>query len=334
MLTSLVTGGAGFIGSHLSEHLLARGERVIILDDFSTGRLDNLQPVLGNPALDVITGSVLQEDLVAQAVARADRVFHLAAAVGVHLIVTEPARVIETNIMGTDFVLRACVKAGTPVFLASTSEVYGKSRAIPFREDADLVLGPTSKSRWSYACSKAIDEFMALAYAQAHGLPVVIARYFNTAGPRQTGRYGMVIPRFVKQALAGEPITVYGSGNQVRSFCHVHDVVPATVRLLETEQARGQVVNLGSSDATTVGDLALLVKTLAGSASPIVHVPFEQAYAQGFEDIEVRQPDISRAASLIGFSPRFSLSGIVQSVIDWERSRPAPEPAGAALARE
>ena len=318
---SLVTGGAGFIGSHIVELLVSRGDRVVVIDDLSTGALCNLAAVREDRRLEVVIDSVLNESRVTQLVDDADRVFHLAAAVGVDLIVKQPAKVIETNILGTEYVLRACAASATPVFVASTSEVYGKSDAVPFREESDLVFGPTSKSRWSYACSKAIDEFLALAYAQAQGLPAVIGRYFNTTGPRQTGRYGMVVPRFARQALAGEPITVYGSGEQVRSFAHVADVAPATVDLIECEAARGEAVNLGAPEPVTINALASMVRDLSGSTADIVHVPFEQAYAQGFEDIRVRQPDISKAHALIGFTPKHDLRDIVESVIAWERER-------------
>jgi UDP-glucose 4-epimerase len=252
-------------------------------------------------------------------VQQADRVFHLAAAVGVDLIVREPARVIETNILGTDCVLRCCARYRRPVFIASSSEVYGKGTRPAFGEDDDLLLGPTTRSRWSYACSKAVDEFMALAYAQRHALPVVVGRFFNTTGPRQTGQYGMVIPRFVSQALAGEPITVYGDGEQSRCFAHVRDIVPAVVALIENPKAHGEVVNLGNPQSVTINRLAARVKALARSRSPVVHVPFEQAYAKGFEDILSRRPDVRKARRLIGFRPRHSLDDILRDVIRWER---------------
>ena len=316
MKTILITGGAGFIGSHLAEHLLARGDRVIVLDDLSTGSRDNLTRLHDNGYLDVVIGSVTDEAVVDRLVDKSDGVYHLAAAVGVDLIVKQPTKVIEVNIQGTEAVLRACKHHGVPVFLASTSEIYGKSKCIPFREDADLVLGPTFKSRWSYACSKAIDEFMAFAYAKAHAVPIVIGRFFNTAGPRQTGQYGMVIPRFVSQALAGQPITVYGSGRQSRCFSHVLDIVPAVVALLETPQAMGEVVNLGATEPVTIRRLAELVKDTTNSSSEIVSVPFEDAYADGFEDIQARIPDISKAQQLINFTPERNLQNILRSVID------------------
>lgn len=319
MTTSLITGGAGFIGSHLAELLLSRGDKVVIIDDLSTGSLKNVSHLEHNSNFRVIVDSVLNRHAVDRLVERSDRVFHLAAAVGVDLILKQPARVIETNIIGTDTVLQASARCRVPLLVASSSEVYGKSDRVPFREDADLLLGPTSKSRWSYACSKAIDEFMALAYNAAHGLPVVISRFFNTTGPRQNGQYGMVVPRFVEQAIAGQPITVYGSGEQSRSFTHVTDVVSAVVDLLETSSAYGEVVNLGGQEPVTLNRLAARVKELADSSSDIVHVPFEQAYSDGFEDIFTRQPDISKACSLIGFAPRYELGDIIKDVITWKR---------------
>ncbi len=321
MATSLVTGGAGFIGSHLVEHLLELGDEVIVLDDLSTGSVDNLATVSAHDRLHLDVGSVLEKARVDRLVNRSDRVFHLAAAVGVDLIVKQPAQVIETNIIGTECVLSACAEQTCPVFVASTSEVYGKSTAAPFSEDDDLVLGSTSKSRWSYACSKAIDEFLALAYVKSRGLPAVVGRFFNTTGPRQTGRYGMVIPRFVDQALHGDPITVYGTGQQVRCFAHVRDIVPAVVRLLECEDARGSVVNLGTRERITILELARRVCDVTNSGSEIVYVPFEEAYEGGFEDIESREPDISRAEALIGFRPRHGLTSILEDVVESRRGR-------------
>jgi len=321
MRKNLVTGGAGFIGSHLAELLVSRGEQVAVIDDLSTGRLENLSRLSGNPALEIVIESVLNETLVDRLVTQADRVFHLAAAVGVDLIVRQPAQAIETNILGTTSVLHACRRYLRPAFLASTSEVYGKSEAVPFREDSDIVLGPTSRSRWSYACSKAIDEFVGLAYAKDHHVPVVIGRFFNTTGPRQSGQYGMVVPRFVAQALRDEPITVYGSGDQRRCFAHVQDIVEATVALVETAAARGQVVNLGTPHSVTMNELAGRVKEMTGSRSAITHVPFELAYSEGFEDIFVREPDISKARALIRFDPARGLNEILSDVIQWERAR-------------
>ena len=319
-MTCLVTGGAGFIGSHLVEYLLGHGERVIAIDDLSTGTHQNLAHLVGNDHLQVIVDSVLNKAVVRELVGRSDHVFHLAAAVGVDLIVKEPIRVIETNVLGTDIMLRACCDADTPVFVASTSEVYGKSNNAPFREDSDLMLGPTLRSRWSYACSKAIDEFLALAFFARDSLPVVIGRFFNTAGPRQTGQYGMVIPRFVEQALNGEPITVYGDGTQSRCFCHVSDIVPAVVALLRKRNAHGHVVNLGSRELVTIRDLAERVQQLSNSSSEIRHVRFEDAYGEGFEDIHSREPDTAKAHELIGFSPSRDLNDILGDVIRWKRA--------------
>ncbi len=320
MRTNLITGGAGFIGSHLAEYLVERGERVIVLDDLSTGSMANLAGIRHLPVIEFVEGSIVDEQLVPRLLDRVDRAFHLAAAVGVDLIVKEPAKVIETNVLGTDRILAGCAERQTPVLIASTSEVYGKSADLPFTEESDLVLGPTSKSRWSYACSKAIDEFLALAYNATHGLPVVVARFFNTTGPRQTGRYGMVVPRFVEQALLGAPITVYGDGTQDRCFSHVADIVPAIVALLEEPQAAGQVVNLGSEERITIAKLAQRVKAIAGSDSPITQVAFEDAYTVGFDDILSRQPNITKARRLIGFEPTKTLDDILQDVIAWKQA--------------
>jgi UDP-glucose 4-epimerase len=325
MVTNLITGGAGFIGSHLAEFLVELGQKVVVLDDLSTGSRENIAHLRNGDNLSVIVDSVLNGELVQRVTAECDRVFHLAAAVGVDLIVKQPARVIETNILGTDCVLRACCSHRVPVFLASTSEVYGKSTSVPFKEDDDLVLGPTTRSRWSYACSKAIDEFLALAYNSEHDLPVVVGRFFNTTGPRQTGQYGMVIPRFVEQALRGTPLTVYGTGDQVRCFAHVLDIVPAVVKLLETDAAYGKVVNLGGREPVTINELARKVRQLTGSESRIVHVPFEKAYIRGFEDIQEREPDIAKAGELIGFNPTRTLDDILNSVIRWKRDAMSTE---------
>ena len=313
--TSVVTGGAGFIGSHMTEALLAAGDRVIVLDDLSTGNIVNLRNVEGHPQLSLREGSVLDESVLKEVIEQADRVFHLAAAVGVKLIVRDPIRVIRSNVTGTERVLEACASAGCAVLLASSSEVYGKSETLPFTEGADMIFGPTERSRWSYAASKAVGEFLALAYFKKSRLPVVVVRFFNTTGPRQSGQYGMVLPRFVSQALAGEPITVYGGGEQSRCFAHVDDVVSAAIRLLETPEAYGQVVNLGSEESTTIEGLAEMVKAMAESASEIAHIPFEDAYEPGFEDMPMRRPDLSKARRLIGYEPRRNLRRIVADVI-------------------
>ncbi|MEI6970449.1 MAG: NAD-dependent epimerase/dehydratase family protein [bacterium] len=319
--TALVTGGAGFIGSHLVEYLLAEGWRVTVLDDLSTGSRNNLQAVIDHPGLKLVVDSILNAKLVKSLVSRSACVYHLAASVGVKLIVKDPAHSIQANVVGTDIVLRACAARGCPVLLVSSSEVYGKSTELPFQEDGDIVLGATTHARWSYACSKAIGEFLAHAYFQKMSLPVVITRFFNVAGPRQTGHYGMVIPRFVDQALAGKPITVYGSGRQSRCFCHVADIVPALVKLVWEKKARGKIVNLGDDDIITIHALARRVKQVTGSKSKIVKVSFEEVYGQGFEDMRARQPDLSRARALIGYRPKYGLDRILFDVIDHARAR-------------
>ncbi len=318
-MKALVTGGAGFIGSHLAEALLAADHDVVLLDDLSTGSVENLAAVQGHPRLTLTVGSVRDEALVGKLVADADVVYHLAAAVGVRLILERPVDTIETNIVGTETVLRAATRRGTRVVVASTSEVYGKNDRAPLGEDDDRVLGPTTKSRWSYACSKAIDEFLALAYHRERGVPAVILRYFNTVGPRQTGRYGMVIPRFVRQALDGAPITVYGDGGQSRCFTDVEDAVRATIALSLAPAAVGEVVNVGSSQEITIAELAERVKRLTGSASPIVCVPYDEAYQPGFEDLRRRVPDIAKAGRLVGYRPRIPLDETLRRVIDFLR---------------
>ncbi len=316
----LVTGGAGFIGSHLTEAMLQAGHEVVVLDDFSTGRADNLQAVQHHARLTVTVGSVTDENLVQKLVDGADVVYHLAAAVGVRLILERPVETIETNIVGSEMVLRAARRTMARVVLASTSEVYGKNNRVPLSEDGDRVLGPTTKSRWSYACSKAIDEFLALAYHREHGVPVVILRFFNTVGPRQTGRYGMVVPRFVRQALDGSPITVYGDGRQSRCFTDVEDALRATIALSMSPGAVGQVFNIGSSSEVTIDALAERVRTLAASQSPIVHVPYDEAYQPGFEDLRRRVPDVRKAEALVGYRAQVSLDETVHRVIEYLRT--------------
>jgi UDP-glucose 4-epimerase len=301
------------------------GDRVVVLDDLSTGNTSNLEDVKDHPFLTIRSGSVLDEALLRELVGSADRVFHLAAAVGVKLIVRDPIKVIRSNVTGTERILESCAEFGCPVLLASSSEVYGKSETLPFTEGADMIFGPTERSRWSYAASKAVGEFLAFAYRKASGLPVVVARFFNTTGKRQSGQYGMVLPRFVLQAVADEPITVYGDGEQSRCFAYVGDVVGAAIKLLETPQAYGEVVNLGSEESTTIRGLAELVKKMAGSASEIVHIPFEEAYEPGFEDMPVRRPDLSKARRLIGYEPRLSLREIVAEVIAFTRKEGSDE---------
>lgn len=317
----LITGGAGFIGSHLAETLLDAGLRVAVLDDLSTGRFENIAHLTGHPnfsfAIDSITNAIVLDRLASES----DVIVHLAAAVGVKLVVEQPVHTIETNIMGTEAVLKAAARYRAKVIIASTSEVYGKGTRVPFREEDDVVLGPTSRSRWAYAASKMVDEFLALAYHQKYDLPVVIARLFNTVGPRQTGRYGMVVPRFVRQALAGEPITVYGDGSQSRCFCDVSDTVRALKALLSHEEAVGKVFNVGSTEEVTILELAQRVKALTGSDSSIRFVPYAEAYAPGFEDMQRRVPDTTRIQSVTGWRPRHDLDAILQRVIAWLKRR-------------
>jgi UDP-glucose 4-epimerase len=315
----LITGGAGFIGSHLAETLIGLGHTVLVLDDLSTGSIRNIQHLKGDALFHYAIGSVMNEPLLAEMVDDCDVVVHLAAAVGVRLIVEEPVHTIETNVHGTEVVLKHASKKRPLVMIVSTSEVYGKSAAIPFREDADLVLGPSVKHRWAYACSKLIDEFLALAYWKERKLPVVIVRLFNTVGPRQTGRYGMVIPRFVRQALAGEPITVYGDGMQSRSFTDVHDAVSAMIGLIKEPAAVGQVFNIGGGREISITELAELVRTLTDSNSEIAYIPYDQAYDVGFEDIIRRTPDISKLRELIGYAPTIDLPEIIMRIVDHER---------------
>ena len=311
----LITGGAGFIGSHLAEALLERGDDVMALDNLSTGSIDNISHLKQHPRFSYTIDSVENEPLLAELIDRADVVVHLAAAVGVKLIVEQPVHTIETNVHGTEVVLKIANKKKKLVLIASTSEVYGKSVNVPFSEDADLVLGPSSKHRWAYACSKLIDEFLALAYWKERKLPVIIVRLFNTVGPRQTGQYGMVIPNFVRQALAGEPITVFGDGTQSRSFTFVGDVVRAMVALIDEPRAVGQVFNIGNGQEITIGDLAEKVKTLTGSQSSIVRIPYDEAYESGFEDMPRRVPDITKVRALVGYAPTVELDEILTRVI-------------------
>ena len=317
----LITGGAGFVGSHLSEALLARGDTVFVLDNLSTGSIDNIEHLKADRRFHYVVDSMMNDPVVAELIDRADVVFHLAAAVGVRLIVESPVNTIETNVHGTEMVLKHANKKKKKVLIASTSEVYGKSDTVPFREDADLVLGPTSKGRWSYACSKAIDEFLALAYWKEKHLPVVVFRLFNTVGPRQTGRYGMVIPNFVKQALLGHPLTVFGDGSQSRCFTYITDVVDALIKLAEHPEAVGQVFNIGNgAEEVTILDLARRVKARAGSRSEIVLVPYDKAYEEGFEDMPRRLPDTGKLRRLIGYEPRVHLDEILDHVIEYFRS--------------
>jgi UDP-glucose 4-epimerase len=320
-MRALVTGGAGFIGSHLSERLLDSGHQVLLLDNLSTGSMDNISHLKGRAGFEYFIDTVENEGLLAELIDRSEVVFHFAAAVGVKLIVEQPVYTIETNVHGTEVVLKHANKKKKLVVIASTSEVYGKSEQVPFREDSDLVLGPTPKHRWAYACSKAIDEFLALAYWKERKLPVIIVRFFNTVGPRQTGQYGMVIPNFVRQALAGEPITVFGDGTQSRSFTHVADVVDALLKLVGEPKAIGQVINIGNIQEVTIRQLAERVRELAGSTSSIKLVPYDEAYESGFEDMPRRVPDLTKAEKMIGYKPRHTLDDILVQVIDYFRRK-------------
>ena len=320
-MKALITGGAGFIGSHLAERLLQSGHEVMILDNLSTGSIENIAHLKAVPGFHYTIDTVTNDPVVAELVDQSDVVFHLAAAVGVKLIVEQPVHTIETNVHGTEVVLKHANKKKKLVFIASTSEVYGKSTDIPFREAADLVLGPSDKHRWAYACSKLIDEFLALAYSKEKRLPVVIVRLFNTVGPRQTGQYGMVLPTFVRQALAGRPITVFGDGTQSRSFTYVGDVVGALIGLAQEPRAVGEVFNIGNTGEVTIRALAERVKALTRSDSPIHLVPYDEAYEAGFEDMPRRVPDISKIRDLIGYRPTLALDDIIRSVIEHVREK-------------
>jgi len=313
----LITGGAGFVGSHLAGTLLERGDEVYTIDNLSTGSIENIEHLKDHPRFHYTIDTISNEPVTAELVDRVDTIFHLAAAVGVRLIVESPVHTIETNVFGTETILTLANKKKKKVIIASTSEVYGKNPNVPFREDSDLVMGPTSKGRWSYACSKAIDEFLALAYFKEKKLPVVIVRLFNTVGPRQTGQYGMVIPTFVKQALSARPITVFGDGKQSRCFTDVSDVVQGLADLAAHPGAVGQVFNIGTTNEITILDLAKKIKEMAGSKAEIVFVPYEKAYEEGFEDMPRRVPDISKIQELIGYKPSLTLEQTLQRVIDF-----------------
>ncbi|MEC9302320.1 MAG: GDP-mannose 4,6-dehydratase [Acidobacteriota bacterium] len=317
-MRALITGGAGFIGSHLAEALLDAGHEVEVVDDLSTGSMENIEHLKNRRGFQYVIDSVTNEDLLAEQTDRCDVVFHLAAAVGVKLIVERPVHTIETNVHGTEVVLTQANKNSQKkklVIVASTSEVYGKSTEIPFREDADLRLGATWKHRWAYACSKALDEFLALAYWKEKKLPVIVVRLFNTVGPRQTGQYGMVVPNFVKQALAGQPITVFGDGSQSRSFTYVGDVVDALMRLVDEPKAVGEVFNVGNGQEISILGLAEKIKEMTGSQSEIVRVPYDQAYGAGFEDMPRRVPDITKLQKFTGYEPKVQLTEILTRVI-------------------
>jgi UDP-glucose 4-epimerase len=319
----LITGGAGFIGSHLADRLIGLGHEVFVIDDLSTGSMDNLRHLKGHERFHYHIDTIANGPLLLELVDSADAVFHLAAAVGVRLVVERPVHTIETNVAGTSAVLAAAQKKGRPVLVASSSEVYGKSTSVPFREDDDMVSGPSSKARWCYACSKAIDEFLALAYHRERGLPTVVVRLFNTVGPRQTGRYGMVIPTFVRQALAGEPLTVFGTGEQTRCFTHVSDVIAALHGLLDCEAARGQVFNVGSDQEISIQGLADRVLALTGSRSAVQLVSYRDAYAEGFEDMLRRVPCTDKIRALLGWTPGRALDDILRDVIAHETTRRA-----------
>jgi UDP-glucose 4-epimerase len=317
----LITGGAGFIGSHLAEELLRRGHEVFVVDDLSTGSINNIRHLKTHDRFHYTIDSCANHHLMAELVDGCDKIYHLAAAVGVKLIVESPVRTIETNIRLTEIMLGLANKKKRPIFVASTSEVYGKSEQFPFREDADTVMGATTKGRWSYACSKAIDEFLAIAYWKEKKLPTVVARLFNTVGPRQTGQYGMVVPNFVSQALSGQPITVFGDGKQSRCFTHVADVVRALIGLMDHEPAYGNVFNIGNNVEISIGDLAKHVREMCRSKSEIVLIPYDKAYEHGFEDMPRRVPDLGKAEKMIGYKPVNTLDDILIQVIDYFRRK-------------
>jgi UDP-glucose 4-epimerase len=319
----LITGGAGFIGSHLAERLLEKGERVVLLDNLSTGSMENIRHLKGSEHLEYHLDGIENRQLLAELVDDADVIVHFAAAVGVKLIVESPVRTIETNVNGTQAVLEAACKKRKLVLIASTSEVYGKNTNIPFTEDADLVLGPTTKGRWSYAASKALDEFLALSYWKEKNQPVIVVRFFNTVGPRQTGRYGMVLPNFVKRALANEPIEVYGDGTQSRCFCDVRDTVESLLRLIPLDRAVGEVINIGNTEEVSIENLAKIVKQRTNSSSPIQFIPYDQAYEPGFEDMMRRVPSIDKLEAFTGFRPQTSLAEIIDRVASYFRQKDA-----------
>jgi UDP-glucose 4-epimerase len=321
MMKALVTGGAGFIGSHLCEALIQQGFSVVAIDNLSTGRQENIQRLRSSPAFQFVRETILNSQVLDRLCSEADLIVHLAAAVGVKLIVEDPVFTINTNIKGTEAVLNTANRYGCKVLIASSSEVYGKSEKVPFHEDDDCLMGPTSHSRWAYATSKAVDEFLGLAYHRQFGLPVVIMRFFNTIGPRQTGQYGMVVPRLVQQALRGEPLEVYGDGEQTRCFADVCDTVNAILGLAQHPQAIGQVFNVGSTEEISINNLANLIIELTNSRSEIRHIPYDEAYAPGFEDMRRRVPSIEKIHSITGYRPQRSLRESLMSVIEFEKSR-------------
>ena len=318
----LITGGAGFIGSHLAEAMIAGGHRVCVVDDLSTGSMDNIRNLLGSDRFQFVRESVRNDVTMTPLVDRCDVIYHLAAAVGVQLIVDRPVHTIETNIHGSEVMLNLANKFGRQIVVASTSEVYGKNTKIPFSEDDDTTLGSTRFTRWSYACSKMVDEFLALAYQEQYGLPSIVCRFFNTVGPRQTGMYGMVVPRFVQRALRDEPLEIYGSGNQSRCFCNVLDVVDALVKLIDCPAAIGQVINVGTTESVTIDELADKVVAMTGSKSTKKHLSYEEAYGRPFDDMLVRVPDLTKIRSLINFKPRYTLEQTLTQIMEFERARP------------
>jgi len=320
-LRFLITGGAGFIGSHLAERLLDRGDHVVLLDNLSTGSMENIRHLKNSQRMEYHLDSIENRQLIAELVDDADVIVHLAAAVGVRLIVESPVRTIETNVNGTQMILEAAEKKRKLVLTASTSEVYGKSTQVPFREESDLVLGPTTKGRWSYAASKALDEFLALSYWKEKKVPVIVVRLFNTVGPRQTGRYGMVLPNFVRQALENEKISVYGDGKQSRCFCDVRDTVQALMKLIDTERSVGEVVNIGNTEEITIEDLAKRVKQRTGSTSAIEFIPYDKAYEPGFEDMMRRVPCVDKLELLTGFRPQTPLNEIIDRVMSYMKEK-------------
>lgn len=317
----LITGGAGFIGSHLADRLIETGDEVFVIDDLSTGTLRNIQRLQEHPGFHLVVDTILHEAVMNELVFKCDEIYHMAAVVGVKQIMNRPVETLETNVKGTEMVLRLANRHKKKVLIASTSEVYGKvmngDSTWRLAEDTDRLVGATTKRRWAYACSKTLDEFLALAYFEEKKLPVIIGRLFNTVGPRQTGQYGMVVPNFVQKALIGKPIIVHGDGSQSRSFTHISDVVEALIRLMSEPRAVGQVVNVGGTEEVTIKELALLVKEMTGSRSDIEYIPYEKVYGPGFEDMQRRCPDISKIRELIGFQPKVDLRGIIQSVIDY-----------------
>jgi len=321
---NLITGGAGFIGSHLAEALLKKGEEVFVIDNLSTGSIENIEHLRDKPGFHYVIDTIANESVLAELVDRSDTVYHLAAAVGVELIVKHSVRTIETNIFGTEAVFRHAARKRKRLVLASTSEVYGKSVRVPFSEDDVMVFGPSTKRRWAYACSKAIDEFLALAYLHEYGLPVTVLRFFNTVGPRQVGTYGMVVPRFVRAALRGDPLRIHGDGHQTRCFSYVGDIVEATIKVAVSPHTVGEVYNVGSDEEISIAELAERVVALCGSSSPIVHVPYEEVYGEGFEDMRRRVPDLSKIRQAIGYKPSHNLDQILERVIAHESRQLLP----------